>query len=215
MDDDRPLTQHDQIEELLRVSTRALDMTPKLGGVGLGGSRFDWRRGRLVKPPLDPTGDGLVQVDYLSTNQLPMFRLEAVRAVGPFDASLFFGFSEVEYGLRMRSAGYVLLRADLWAGHRTPSQISVRLPEPDWRRYYSLRNQIAVLRRYGYTTTAARIALVRGLGKPVANLPRSPRRAVHALRQNVRAAWDGWRGHLGMTIDPTDWLERDEDLPPT
>ena len=113
----------------------------------------------------------------------------------------------------MRSAGYVLLRADLWADHRTPSQISVRLPEPDWRRYYSLRNQIAVLRRYGYTTTAARIALVRGLGKPVANLPRSPRRAVHALRQNVRAAWDGWRGHLGMTIDPTDWLERDEDLP--
>jgi len=44
--------------------------------------------------------------------------------------------------------------------------------------------------------------LLRGLGKPLANLVISPRAAVHHLALNWRACRDGWSGRMGRVVEP-------------
>ena len=214
LDDDRPLRSQTQLEELIDLCAEAMAKHPRVAAVGCAGSRYDWRTGRLVRPLQDPDG-GLVEVDFLSTNHFPLFKLEAIRAVGPFDAELFFGSSELEYCLRLRRAGFVLYRTDRWTDHRPESVASRALPPSDWRRYYSLRNQIALLRRFGHSRTAVRVALIRGVGKPLANVPMRPRRAMRALSENLRAIRDGWSGRLGRTVDPDDWMGDVDEVPHT
>jgi rhamnopyranosyl-N-acetylglucosaminyl-diphospho-decaprenol beta-1,3/1,4-galactofuranosyltransferase len=214
LDDDRPLQRPNQLEDLVRLSHEALRLNPRVGGVGYAGARFDFRTGRLVKPPNKADGHDFVEVDYLASGRFPMFRMSAIREVGPFQGNLFFGFSEVEYGLRLRHAGYVLYRIDRGRNTRTTSKSSWRVAAPSWRRYYSLRNEIAVLRQYKNHRLAAKVSL-RVLVKPVLNLPLHPKVAAGALRQNVLAVSHGWKGRLGRTVDPVDWIDAEAELPST
>jgi hypothetical protein len=83
-----------------------------------------------------------------------------------------------------------------------------RLDEPGWRRYYHVRNQIFILRRYGSRAAAARRTLVLGIGKPLANLVVSPRRAVGHLRLGIKASRDAWSGRMGRRVEPLPWGPR-------
>ena len=207
LDDDDPPTPDDLIE---RLHTFALDMArthDRLGGVGAVGSRFDVGRGRVVRVP-DEELVGPVRVDVIAGNQFPIYRVGAIREVGPFDERLFFGFEELEFCLRLRRAGFRLFaRGDVWRIRRqnrpTPYVgMTMSLGEPGWRRYYSLRNLIFILRHNGQSLAAARISVVRGFLKPLANLPVSPRLSIRHLRLNAAAAWDGWTGRMGRRIEP-------------
>ncbi|MEM7141711.1 MAG: hypothetical protein AAF548_11845, partial [Actinomycetota bacterium] len=78
-----------------------------------------------------------------------------------------------------------------------------------WRRYYSLRNLVLVLRRDRRGAAALRMSLVAGLAKPLANLPLRPRRSWENLRLNLLALHHGWTGRAGKHLDPLDlpgWL---------
>lgn len=208
VDDDRPPPDPDLFADLEEFAHRCLEQDPRTAAVGLVGARYSWTRGRLIRVPEEEL-HGKVPVDYLATNHFPMFRFAAIRDVGPFDARLFFGSSEVEYGLRLRRGGYqIYAHGDRWRSMRPdrtdPLRPRGRVTEPNWRRYYSLRNQIHLLRSGGYTRTALRLIVIRGLLKPIVNLPLTPRLAVDNLRLNVRAIRDGWAGRLGRTLEPDD-----------
>jgi hypothetical protein len=82
------------------------------------------------------------------------------------------------------------------------------LGETNWRQYYTLRNAIYLLRNLGHRGAALRVSLIPGLGKPIANLPRSPRLAVQHLRLNWRAVRDGWGDRMGRTVEPHPWGRR-------
>src|SRR4029453_7830814 len=83
--------------------------------VGLVGSRFDRRRARLQRLPDSELGHGPLDVDYIGGGHLPLYRVAAVRAVGVVDPSYFFGFEDLEYGLRLRSRGWrVVADGDQW-----------------------------------------------------------------------------------------------------
>lgn len=207
-DDDPPATASD-IRELEQVANEMVGRDPMTACVGIAGARFDLRRGRNRRVR-DHELVGTVPVDYLVSGRLPFYSVRAVRAVGPFHGALFFSLSEIEYGIRLRTAGYSLYGyGPLWLATRARSgrlntipKPSRRLSEPRWRRYYSLRNTIYVLRRYGHPAAAVRVTLVRGLAKPLANLPIAPRSAVAHLRLNGKAIRDGWTGRLGRRIEP-------------
>ncbi len=209
VDDDRE-EHFDVFEELLRFAIEQRNLDGRVGAVGAVGARYDWRRGRLVRIEDAEIDLGPVDVDYVPTNVFPAFNVGVVREVGVFDAELFYGSSEVEYGLRLREAGFRIV-ADpvLWKQLGRQSALTAgprRTLRPfTWRRYYSLRNQVYVLRQSGHARTALRVALVRGLAKPVLNLPREPRQAWLHLRWNARAVLDGWRGRMGRTVDPEDF----------
>lgn len=210
LDDDNPPRADDTLERLWSFA-RANFADATVGAVGLTGSRFDRRRGRFVRLRDDEL-DGALDVDFIGGNQFPMLRVATVRDVGVFRGALFWGLDDLDYGLRMRSAGYrVLVSGELvrWArefhgrlGLEQPGA-AVGTSRRPWRQYYTLRNLVDILRRNGLHGVALRVMATRGVGKSTANLLRHPSRDRGVWRLSLRAVRDGWRGALGRTIDPT------------
>lgn len=209
IDDDDPPPTDTLLEELAEFGAHQLAVDPRLGACGLVGSVFDWRRAMSIRVPDDKL-HGAVPVDWLGQNHFAMYRVRAVRETGPYSQQLFFGHGELEYGLRMRKAGFQLYaHGDLWRSRRkAQDRLGLRIgPErtlgpATMRRYYRHRNLIWILRSHGHHLTAARVALVRGLGKPLAGALRHPALAARHLRLNLRATIDGWRGNLGPRAQP-------------
>lgn len=128
----------------------------------------------------------------------------AVRHVGAFRRDFFFGYTEVEYGLRMKQSGYKLYRFDARDGaKRNPRKRTAALSPVTWQQYYSLRNHLVLASEYSGRRACVRIAAT-ALAKPALNFPRHPRRAGEALYWNTLAIAHATRGRLGRTVDP--WL---------
>jgi GT2 family glycosyltransferase len=208
LDDDNPPTTPDLIAELEQFGARLRADYPNLGAVGLCGARFVPERARSVRV----TDDELVEVvrsDWIGSGMFPLYSVRAMRAVGVFDERLFFGFDDLDYGLRLSAAGFPLFaHGEMWhRQRRTYGRLDLdgdpsrRLAAPTWRRYYSLRNLIYILRKQGHRQGAARLA-ARGLGKPAYNLPRHPVLAARHLALNIRAIADAYRGRMGLTVTP-------------
>ncbi len=208
LDDDNPPSAPDVIRELARFGDELREQRADVGAVGAGGARFVPDKARSVRVADDEL-TGVVSSDWIGSGMFPLYAVQAIRAAGVFDERLFFGFDDLDYGLRLRAAGFgVYSHGELWHRERslygrlafdaTPART---LDEPTWRRYYSLRNLIYILRKQGHPAGAARLAL-RGLGKPVYNLPRSPRLALRHLALNSRAIVDAYRGRMGLTVNP-------------
>lgn len=208
LDDDDPPRTPDMLAALedLGTTLRAADRT--VAAVGMSGTSFDQSRGIARRVP-DDALVGAVPSSCIGGNQLPMYSVHAVRNVGVFDERLFFGFDDLEYGLRLRAAGFgVYAHGELWLRERThhgrlgmTTPPSRSLSEPGWRRYYSLRNLIYILRLRGHPLGAARLA-ARGVGKPLWNLPGNPRLAWRNLMLNKSAIVDAYAGRMGRTVDP-------------
>lgn len=208
-DDDDPPPSDDIFEELERFGARMSSIDPRTGAVGLVGARFDWKKGGIARVT-DSELSGAVPVDFIGGNHFPFYVVGAIRDAGAFSDRIFFGLSEVEHGLRLREAGYsIYAHGDMWRTRREAmgrmgleTSQSLRLPALNWRRYYSLRNSIYILRAHDHTTTALKVTLTKGVLKPGVNLARHPRDAVRHLALNLRACRDGWTGRMGRTIEP-------------
>jgi glycosyltransferase involved in cell wall biosynthesis len=218
-DDDDPPFFDDALECAARFAGFMADSSPKVGGVGISGGRFDTGRGKVVRIG-DAEITGSVPVDHITAGGLPAYRVGAVREVGVFLAELFFGFEELEYGLRLTAAGHPLFADGAqWARRKAvkrdagllpPEEVSaaragksaMQVGDPTWRRYYSLRNLIYLLRRQGAAWPALRVSLGRGISKPLVNLPLHPGPAWANLKMNSRAVRDAWLGRMGRTVTP-------------
>lgn len=208
LDDDDPPRTPDLLAALedLGMTMRAADRT--VAAVGLSGTSFDQSRGIARRIP-DSALVGAVPSSCIGGGQLPMYSVHAVRDVGVVDERLFFGFEDLEYGLRLRASGYgVYAHGELWLRERAHhGRLGITTPpsrsliEPGWRRYYSLRNLIYILRLRGHPLGAARLA-ARGVGKPLWNLPASPRLAGRNLMLNTSAIIDAYLGRMGRTVEP-------------
>jgi glycosyltransferase involved in cell wall biosynthesis len=209
LDDDDPPRFPFALERLAAFGAERREMDPLTAAIGISGGWFDWRRGRMRRVP-DAQLTGAVAVDHVAGNQLPFFLAGVVRKVGVFCDELFFGFSELEFGLRLWTNGYTLYGyGPLWIESRKLTgrlhhelRPSRRLDPVSWRDYYTLRNAIFILRRFGHPSTALRVTLVHGLAKPAANVPISPRRALQHVLVNLRAIRDGWTGRMGRRVEP-------------
>lgn len=209
LDDDDPPRSDDVFESLESFAMNMVRRDARTAGVGTAGGRFDWRRGE-IRRVVDAELGGDVSVDYIGGSQFPFVLVAAVRDVGVFTDELFFGFDDLEYGLRLGRAGYRLYcPGDLWLqNRRSAGRLGIeggptrRLGATDWRRYYSLRNQIAILRWFGRPAAALRVTLISGFGKPLVGLPRQPALAVRHVLANGRACRDAWWGRMGRTVEP-------------
>lgn len=215
LDDDDPPPTESIVGELERFGDMMRARDDRTGAVGLAGARFDFKRGRLSRVP-DEELEGPVLVDYVPMGHVAMYVVKTVREVGPYLSPLFFA-SDIEYGLRLRRSGHsiyvsgpMLLRRRADTGRLgLVIKPSIRVHDLDWRRYYSLRNTIYVLRSYGHAGAALRVTFTRGFAKPLANLVVRPRAALAHLALNSRACWHGWTGRLGRVVEPDGRSRRD------
>ena len=230
LDDDNPPSEHDDLERLLTFADEMLRRDPSTAGVGKTGSRFIPSRARLSKVP-DAPDLGPYRVDYIGGGQLPLFRLDAIRSVGAFDRRMFFGFDDLEFGLRLGYYGYRLYVDGTQLNHRRAldhrrrsrdvhtgsaalrrwwrgleSTFLVGAPPP-WRHYYSTRNLIYILRSEGLVV-APLVVSVRSLAKPTLNVIRGTAK-FNYISLTCRAIVDGWRSIMGRRIDPPVDLPRE------
>lgn len=175
----------------------------RVGGAGYHGAQLNWTLARLRRPMV-PAG-GVADVDYLAGGSLPVFHRELFEHVGGYDPEFFFGFEELEFGLRARDAGWrlhLLGRSNSSADGASAAAFRPGAwPEGwSWRRYYSLRNLLVILLRRHRWFAAAHVAVLRGIGRPLLLLPRHPAAAVRHLRNNTAAIRDAVSGRLGPTL---------------
>ena len=202
LDDDDPLPTVHMLTQLASSIARLEAKDPNLAGVGLRGARLNRRTGRVK--PVRSVEKG-VRVDHLHGGFFPCYLVGALRRVGSFDPDLVFGFEELELGLRLTTAGYTLYAdgslygpvEDLM-GHREPlRRPRLNLASPSLRRYYSLRNQIYVLRQERLPWQAAGWGLVVGVLKPISWLLFKPKSALQHILLGLTAMQDARLGRLG------------------
>jgi len=209
LDDDDPPPRPTTLEALASTTATLAAGQADLGGVGLWGSTLK-RSGRLQAA----TGTTPEPVAYLPGGACPHYRVGALRAAAGPDPELFFGFDDLDLGLALAQSGSIVWSSGLARQHGWTHMVEDRtaspsVDPPSWRRYYSLRNLVLVLRRNGRTGSAVAMSLVAGLAKPIVNLPFHPRTAWRSLRLNLLALRHGWTGHAGKHLDPLDppkWL---------
>jgi glycosyltransferase involved in cell wall biosynthesis len=207
-DDDDPPHSDDVLRCLIEFGIERLRRDPLTAGVGLAGARFDPTRGRILRIRDDEL-EGPVVVHYIGGGQVPIYRVAVIREVGTFNEELFFGFEELDFGWRLVRAGYHLyVDGERWRHERerrgrvgVSGGPSLRLADEPWRRYYSIRNLIHVLRTDARNLAAARVA-TRATGKAVINLGLRPRTAAQHLPITMRACWDGWTARMGRRVEP-------------
>lgn len=206
-DDDDPPETPESVAEVLTFAQSCLATNPRTGAAGLVGARYDHRRGQLVRVP-DAELDGVVDVDYIGGGQLPVYRCAALLDVGAFDASLFFGFEDLEHGLRMRRAGYRLcVDGGPWLQRRTQNgragltHVASRTWVVPWRRYYTARNLALIAGEHASTTVGWRVAVLGALAGAAAVT--EPRSGVAGATAGLRGAVDALLGRRGRRMEPT------------
>ncbi len=145
----------------------------------------------------------------MGNNHLAMYSVAVVRKHGGFRGELFFGHTEVEYCLRLRSLGYRLFtNGDLWRKRREHSgrlSVSVapsRKCSDRWKKYYVIRNYIFIMLQFRRFDLALKQALIQIIIKPLYTLPKDPGLAMRGFRLAIRAANDGFRRRMGRTLTP-------------
>lgn len=207
LDDDDPPVLDDVVEQLLALRARATG--GPVGGVGIAGARYSRRAGRVARLG-DQALHGIVEVDYVGGGQCPMYAADALRAVGGPRAEMFFGFDDLDLGVRIVDAGWrVVVDGDRLAQLRARHQALLAANPPAvaagravaWRRYYSARNLVAVARSAGGATATVAAAL-RGLAAAASRLVRSG--TLVEARAEVVGVGHGLAGRHGRTVAPGD-----------
>lgn len=203
LDDDDPPPRSTTLADMHRISSHLSSANIRVGAVGLWGASLNGRTGRLNAN----TANTPRQVDYVSGDSCPHYRVAALRMAGPVDPELFFGFDDLALCLQVADAGWSIWSSGLARAHNKADRVenrtvSAAVAEPTWRRYYSLRNLVVLLRKHDRTMGALTMSLAAGVAKPVANLVKSPQLALANLKLNLLALKHGWTGQLGKTFDP-------------
>jgi GT2 family glycosyltransferase len=208
LNDDGVPGSRESFRELCDFGEWLLDRGAPVGAVGLVGARFDRRSGRLVRPA-DNELSGPVTVDYAAGGQLLTVRAGAARKIAGFDPELFFGFEELDFCLQLQRAGfcvYVDGRTQLSErqkyGRLGESVDRASRPTNPWRRYYSVRNHVVIMRRYSSWLRAALVTAAELVVRPLLDLSQRRPKPIALTVAGTRGCFDAWSGRLGRRVEP-------------
>ena len=128
------------------------------GCVGAVGQRYSLSKGLIVRvPDAELETPGTIKVDNIAGNMCKIVCGSAVRSTNILpDETLFFGYEELDFDLRMKEAGYAILTdASLYKRYRLQAnrigfQSKRGLKKPQhklWRDYYSARNLLFIAKK--------------------------------------------------------------------
>lgn len=198
-------------EDLLETLDAAYRACPFRDRVAVLGAAFREVATEWVSPPPDPASPDAPWVERTTVITAgSLVSLPIHRDVGPFREDFFIDEVDHEYCLRARARGYRVIQArrvgmshavGASRVHRTPWGRSVTTGHAPERRYYMVRNHVALAREYA--TREPRWVL-RSLGTRVATEARvlllEPHRR-RKLKAVARGLLDGLRGRLGPRPD--------------
>jgi len=208
LDDNDPPRTNQTLADTAAIFTELEGKYDRVGAVGSWGARLH-RRGRL-RMALSQHPES---VHYLAGGGCSHYAVKALRNNAGPDAELFFGFEELDLGMALRREGWTLWSSGMarrhgWGEAMVHRRAALRINEPTWRRYYSLRNLITILRKDGRTLDALIVSVTVGIAKPLANTVLTPRFALANLGLAGRAVLDAWCGRMGKRVDPENWPQR-------
>lgn len=159
LDDDDPLGSPKLAEAMLAGAAAS---GGNLAALGLRGAHWRPVRARLQR--CNPPEGAKSSVDYLAGGGAPFYAWAAIDEVGFFHAPLFFGFEDLEMGLRLREAGWDVRVCPLPSLHEVADTATKRSA---WREYYKTRALIWILGRhkgrYAVFVTVCRSVVLGGL----------------------------------------------------
>lgn len=176
-DDDLPFDDTDRIAQL---HTLAKNAPPSVAGVGIWGTHHVQRESI---PEYGP-----IPVDIIPGGGEATYKISTLAKAGlNFDEKLFFGFEEMDMGLRIRRAGLQLLAGEL----KHANFVTGERRTSDWRTYFGERNWLIIAREYGPYHKFLYFAL-RALASSAKKLVRGGQRSTATAR--FLGAIDGIRG---------------------
>jgi len=210
-DDDDPPRTPDALQRLDALIDR--ERADELAGVAAVGARWDWTRGE-ARRLRDGELAGTLDVDVVGGGQGLLLRTAALDASGPPDRRLFFGLEEIELCLRLRRAGLrLLVDGDLMRRYREDAgrlDLTVRRSpwrfwpvHTLWRRYYTVRNYIFLMRNTFGRPDLARREIGKAAARCLAGWVRGPRYGLALASYQILGVRDGLAGRLGRTIAPS------------
>jgi len=154
IDDDDPPIFDNTFEILLKLAND----NEECGCVGSVGQRFNRKNGLIERvSDYELEGLGYLQVDTIAGNMCKIVNSKIIKNTFILpDESLFFGFEELDFDLRIQNSGYLLLvDKELYKKHRVnANRIGIKVkrgtkkPIVDlWRQYYSSRNSLFILKK--------------------------------------------------------------------
>ncbi len=200
LDDDDPPTGSDYVEQLVQFLVDARHVDPACAAVGMAGSTFDRRSGRSQRA-VAASDSRMLSVDWIGSNQLPIYSTAALRRSRVPLPELFWGFEELDIGLALRDSGHSLYRDGHFRYHHDLDAVIPKVGRQwaTWRAFYTVRNLVHLMRRYSTDGVAVRVGARTALGR-LRECPTSDR--LPLTRLLVRALRDGWAGRLGRTFEP-------------
>lgn len=139
-----------------------------------------------------------------------LVKVQAILGVGFFDDSFFIDFLDYEFCLRLKTSGYELIEAQNVllmhrCGDRTTHRFLWRLVRTTnyqpLRRYYSMRNRVAVYKRYWRAQPRWVIADILLPFRDMLTVYLFERDAGAKIRAMLKGAWHGFRGKMGKAHD--------------
>jgi GT2 family glycosyltransferase len=175
MDDDDPPIFIDTFSILLKIALA----NKKCGCVGNVGQYFNKKTGLMIRvPDCQLEGEGIFEVDNIAGNMCKIINADVCLKAKVYpDESLFFGFEELDFDLRLQEAGYVLVvDKELYKRHRLYwNRIEFTIKKgvkKDLNRlkrdYYSIRNSLIIIKKHKLFTaffltfTRSLLKIIRG-----------------------------------------------------
>jgi len=154
IDDDDPPIFKNTFEVLLKLGSE----NKQCGCVGAVGQRFNSKTGLMLRvPDNELEGEGYIQVDNIAGGMCKIVNASVVNKCNILpDEKLFYGFEELDFDLRLQTAGYLLLvDKNLYKKHRihfNRSGVNLQRGQKKpknrlWREYYSTRNCLIILHK--------------------------------------------------------------------
>jgi GT2 family glycosyltransferase len=207
-DDDDPPRFHNVIETLYHTG-QSLE-SDALGVVGVVGGRFSVSKARMIRIP-DNELAGILEADVIAGNMFPLIHRNVYdRNVLP-DASLFFGFEELDFCLSVKRSGLkIFVSGEEMHRHRQKyNRLELKTAiynkksiDSLWREYYGVRNLLNLVLRKEKSVSGFLFILLRTLGK----IGYGFRYGINYGNKNLlflsKAFHHAFRGKMGLTIIP-------------
>lgn len=154
-DDDDPPLFDDTFEILLKTALS----NNKCGCVGNVGQYFNRKNGLMVRVlNAELEGKGTIEVDNIAGGMCKIVNAAVCTKANVFpDKTLFYGFEELDFDLRLQQAGYVLLvDKELYKRHRVywnRTDVTIKKGQKKEenrlrRDYYSTRNSLIIIKKH-------------------------------------------------------------------